>query len=130
MIDHLIIVCYHHLGDHHDHPCPSHSPLLQAKWEEMIDVLVNEGKAACLFNTKGDLPDAGGDEADYTVQKWLAEAEKIGKDARKNQKSQRMEAARQAFNAKQEEYQNSCSDVMVAVMDSSVSDGYKGAQHL
>ena len=102
----------------------------EAKWEDMIGVLCDEGKAPALFNDKGKCPDAGGDEADFCVQQWMADAEKLGKVARKDQQKQRQEAQRQAFNKAQEEYQNSCSDAMVTVMDSGSHEGYKGAMHL
>lgn len=57
-------------------------------------------------------------------------AEKQSKEARLAQKEQRMQATADAFNAKQSEYQASCSAAMVAVMDSGSHEGYKGAQHL
>lgn len=51
-------------------------------------------------------------------------------DARKDQKERRLAASRDLMNQKQEEYQNSCSAAMVAVMEAGSHEGYKGAMHL
>ncbi|CAG9462535.1 unnamed protein product [Pedinophyceae sp. YPF-701] len=99
-------------------------PTGEACREAILDVLVNTGGAVCLFDGKGKLPDAG-EDADFLVVKMMDKAEAAGKEARKQQGKQRAEMGRQALQRKQKEYQESCSDALVAVMDSGSHEGYK-----